>query len=148
MTVIISGNTGVDTVGPNTIGSSQIIDGSIPPGKLSFTYPFTKEYVSPEQTIVAGGGITLAHGLAGMPKEGSVWIVCKTAELGFSVGEVLRVHDYDYSVSLVYGVQISTDSTNVYLRVGGGGIAVMHKTTSAGNSITVANWRIVVRVWA
>lgn len=35
MTAILSGDTGVDTVGPNTVGNSQLIDGSVQPAKLA-----------------------------------------------------------------------------------------------------------------
>jgi hypothetical protein len=113
-----------------------------------FAYPFLREYVSAEQAITAGGGLTLAHGLGVIPKEMVGVLVCKTAEQGFAVGDQIKAHDYDYSGTFLYGAQLSSDTTNITVRYGAGSFAVMNKTTSAGAAITASNWRLIVRAWA
>lgn len=87
MTVIISGDTGIDTVAPNTVGNGQLIDGSVQLAKLGFTPPFTKAYTSPEQTITSAGSITLPHSMGVEPVLLQGLLVCKTAQSGFSAGE-------------------------------------------------------------
>jgi hypothetical protein len=115
----------------------------------SVTFPGgVVDYESTEQAITTGGGITLAHTLGAAPRDVSIWAVCKTAEHGFAVGDLVKIQDYDYSGSAVYGVQSSVDSTNITLRVANGGINIMNKNTSAGSALTNANWRLIVRAWA
>lgn len=149
MTVTISGDTGIDTVGSNTVGNGQLIDGSVQLAKLGFTPPFTKEYVSPEQTITSAGLLTLPHGLGVAPKLWMRYLVCKTAELGYSVGDIVDVtHTQD--TTSAWGLSIVPDATNLVGRYGAftGVFYVLHKTTGNPTTIANANWRLVIRAWA
>lgn len=111
--------------------------------------PFTKEYVSPEQVITAGGALTLAHGLGVVPKLWQRQLVCKVAEAGYSVGDVADVSGTQ-DAAASYGVTVSPDATNFNCRYGNAAATffLVHKTTGAVTNLTNANWRFVVRAWA
>lgn len=112
--------------------------------------PFTKEYVSPEQTIINGGTITLLHGLGVKYKHASVWLVCKTAELGYPVGAELEMGSRQDHNTQAYGfttrpsgtveIVITVNSNGIYIPAGNG--------VGLVSSITTANWRLIVRAWA
>lgn len=112
--------------------------------------PFTKEYVSPEQVITAAGALTLAHGLGVTPKFWQRYLVCKVAEFGYSVGDVVDItHTQD--VSAHYGLSIVPDATNLVCRYGSASIPffVVRKDTGAVATLLAnANWRLIVRAWA
>ncbi len=112
---------------------------------------FAKEYVSAEQTITVGGALSLTHGLGGIPKLVVGTYVCKTAEAGFSVGDVFYdSFTYGYTDA---GVNVTTtlcmDATTLFLvyQNGVGNFRIRHKTTGAMVNATPANWRYVVRAW-
>ena len=116
-----------------------------------FAYPFLREYVSPEQTITLAGLIALAHGLGAVPKLVQVVAICKNAELGYSVGDVVLATLPDsINSNAGYGLQVIVSATNVEIRVGNTGfISMMNKATGAfGATPAAANWRLVVRAWA
>ena len=137
MTTTINGTNGID----------KVRDASA----VSFL-PFTKEYVSPQQTITAGAQLTLAHGLASKPKLVTGAFVCLTAEHGYSVGdEIIDPLGFAYTdaAALVTNTA-SIDSTSVYVRFQnvGGLIRILNKSTGALANLTPANWRYLVRAWA
>ena len=111
--------------------------------------PFNKEYVSAEQTIVANGPLTLAHGLGVIPKFMTRTLVCKVAEHGYSIGDTVDF-PATQDAGASYGLTIVPDSTNLNCRYGSVANAVMvyNKTTGAPVGITLANWRLIVRAWA
>ena len=145
MTVKIDGSTGVDKVQPLSIEQED----------LKWVPPFTKEYVSPEQTITAGGLLTLAHVLGVAPKLVSLELICKTSEYGFSVGDRLQIRHslFSSSVSDNFGVMVVPNSTQIRCRYGANGVAAfVEGDFSTGVQIaaglTNANWRLIVRAWA
>jgi len=122
----------------------------LPSGFL--TSPFSTSYTSPEQTITSAGALTLAHGLGVMPSLIQSRLVCKTAELGYSIGDeviIASAHDGVSSADNV-GMSATLDSTNISIRYGSlvAAFAILNKTTGAGANITNANWKLVVRAWA
>lgn len=111
----------------------------------------SKEYVSSQQVITAGGLLTLAHGLAANPKLVQAFLVCQTAEQGYSVGDEVPVSlDSQGTNSLTWGAVCTWDTTNLYVRPSGtaGSFILLHKTSTAAFQITNANWRIIMRAWA
>ena len=139
MTVKIDGSTGVDTVQP----------GSVDKEDLKWVPPFTKEYVSPEQTISAGSGTQINHTLGVLPKILGYDLICKVAEHGYSVGEVLDIGRYDYGGSgNSWQASVVKSDTALYIRYGSSGMLVPHKTTGVATTVTPASWRLIVRAWA
>jgi hypothetical protein len=116
------------------------------------TLPFTKEYTSGEQTITAGSPVTLAHGLGVAPKLITAEIVCKTAELGYSVGDVVGVNIGQNSSSVLdaYGMSVRRDATNVSVLYGvdAGVFIVIRLDNAQAAAITASRWRLIVRAWA
>lgn len=111
--------------------------------------PFTKEYVSAEQIITGGGALTLNHGLGVVPKLWARYLVCKTAEHGYSVGDVIDVtHTQD--AGTYYGVSIVPDAINLVCRYAASGpvFFILHKDSGGTINITATNWRLIVRAWA
>lgn len=113
----------------------------------------TKSYGSAEQTITSGGGLTLAHGLGAKARLYQMELVCKTAELGFAVGDAIAIQpgaDQADTNSVTKGLSVISDATNIHIRfvantnVFGG----LNKSTGAVVTFTNANWRLVVRAWA
>lgn len=111
--------------------------------------PLSKEYSSPEQVITPAGGQVLPHGLPSIPRLLISNLICKTAELGYTAGEIVGVSSNpDYAYSL--GVSVVPDASNVMYRYGSqaGVFFILHKVTGSVSLITPANWRLVIRAWA
>jgi hypothetical protein len=96
--------------------------------------------------------LTLAHGLGVRPKFVTLELVCITAELGHSVGDVIAagLNNYlplngDSFISLGY------DATNVTVRISFGAPKTFI-TNNPGTGVTVAltnaNWNLRVRAFA
>jgi hypothetical protein len=90
-------------------------------------------FVSADQTITLAGALTLAHGLGTAPRIKLIELVCQTAELGYSIGDVIQAQDNT--------AMILPDATNLNIRYRSASIGVMHKTTGVLTSITAANWK-------
>ena len=108
---------------------------------------FTKFFVSAEQTITAAGSLSLAHDLGAKPKLSQVWIICKTAEQGYSVGDELLVGTAFWGSTDNRGVSVVPGATNIVLRIGSATLPFtgVHKTTGATVPFTNASWKIKVR---
>ncbi|WP_276199671.1 pyocin knob domain-containing protein [Chelatococcus sp. XZ-Ab1] len=111
--------------------------------------PIDREFVSSEQTITALGTITLAHGLGVEPRIAQPYLICKTANAGYSVGDVLASASYVHTEAGVghFGVTIKKDATNVVIKIANG-IKVANFANGAGDAITLGSWRLVVRALA
>lgn len=113
--------------------------------------PFTKVFESAQQTITAAGSLTLAHGLGVKPKLYQAYIVCQTAEGGYSIGdEVIVDPGWTADASIGRGLSIVPDATNLNIRFGNNSqnFILVNKTTGANFNITNANWKLVIRAWA
>jgi len=99
-------------------------------------------FTSADQTIIAAGALTLAHGLGFVPKDIWLALVCQSAEFGYSVNDVVVLA---VSAGNAYGCSIVPDATNLNIRFGSyvKPFALIHKSTGAsGNEITVASWKV------
>ena len=118
---------------------------------LSEALGYKKTFTSAEQTITSGGSLALPHGLPTTPVEVFGWLVCKTAEGGYSVNDIVPLTT-GYVVTTAstnsIGFGCSPDATNINLRYGtlsGSVFSIINKTTGANFNITPGNWRLVVR---
>lgn len=139
---------------PTTIGGTTGVDKVKDINAVSFL-PFTKEYVSPQQTMTPGGLISLSHGLGATPKLVTYEYVCVTAADGYSVGDVVEVAYSDYSTTVTSNLQLglfnTKNNTTLSIRIGANGPPVMAiKSTgaTANTASTTTNFRLVVRAYA
>lgn len=114
---------------------------------------FSKEYISSPQTIVAGGGITLAHGLGVKPKLIQVYLVCAVATGNWAVGdEVFYQLDFEQSnaAAQIYGYTLKKDAINLALRISVSGIFLQDPVTTAfiSPAIVASNFKLVAQGWA
>lgn len=115
------------------------------PLALKTAYGFSSFFESTEQNITASGNLSLSHGLSALPKIINLVLRCKTAELGYAVGD---------EVEQVQFIQSAGYNMNIWCNTASIGIAVVNtpwiisKTTSTGSGITAANWKYVFRAWA
>jgi hypothetical protein len=116
---------------------------------LTNSSPFTEEFISAEQSVPAAGGLLdVAHGLTGRPKIVQFLLICKTAELNYSIGDYVVFNDlFTNGASTLNGVIVYDDTTNIYFRNGSANIFIGNKTTGAAAAITGANWRIIMQAW-
>jgi hypothetical protein len=119
-------------------------------GFVQTAVSFKTPYTSPEQTITAGGALTLAHGLGAVPDLIQARLVCKTAEDGYSIGDETIVNNQtNAAANQSLGQSIVSDATNLNIRFGAtsGVYQLLNKSTGAVATITAANWRLVVKAW-
>lgn len=114
------------------------------------TLPFTLSFESAPQTITTAGTLTIAHGLGVKPKLYVMFIQCITAELGYSIGDELATLYFSHDSALSRGASIVPDATNFVIRFGSQSpvFAVLNKATGSCVSITIGNWKFLVRAWA
>jgi len=119
--------------------------------KLS-TLPFSKEYQSTGQTMIAGGLLTLAHGLSADPKLTRLYAIATAADEGFSIGDKL---DLTATVSAFtgdpssMGLTVTFDSTNIYIRNGTNVLwYIPNKLTGTRNGIRRADFDLYVEAYA
>lgn len=119
----------------------------------ALTPTFTKSFVSAEQTITAAGTLSLAHGLAEPPRLMEPVMICKTAENGYSVNDIIPANlSVSSSASDNFGASFEiSGSTNIVIRFGNNPVSsflALNKTTGAAVALTNANWRLIVRAYA
>lgn len=110
------------------------------------------DFESSDQTITAGGLITVAHGLSVRPSIAKIHVAlkCTTSEGGFSTGDEIpaQVSGGDGGAGAgSKGCVTLADATNIYVRVGASGFNALGKNTGVLYEINTANWKIVVRAW-
>ena len=96
-----------------------------------------------EQTITNGALVSVAHGLSTTPNEVLGYLICKTAELGFSISDRVALPVFEDATD--YGIQLTWDSTNISFTTGADGVRLMNKSTGVIAAITNASWRVVLR---
>lgn len=116
---------------------------------------FSKSFVSPEQTITAGGTVSITHGLGEAPKLIQAELICKTAEHGYAVGDRVVINPAINPANASgsqYGHSLILNSTSIVVRYGTGGSGISYVITNAltgaGAGLLNANWRLVVRAYA
>lgn len=100
-------------------------------------------YTSSQQTITTAGSLTLAHSQGTRPKHVHAYLVCQTAELNYTAGDVYILAYGNQGNN--QGMSIVADATNLVIRFGSAAsvFSVINKTTGASSNITNANWKVV-----
>lgn len=108
----------------------------------------TKGWTSADQTITVAGSLTIAHTLGSAPKVISAYLVCQTAELGYSVGDVLPTAPFSDSDTGSYGMSLVFDGAQFNLKFGSSGLKVIRKDNGLVAGITEANWLLRIEAFA
>lgn len=119
---------------------------------VSAICPFTKSFVSSQQTITSAGTLTIAHGLGVAPALVFGELVNQTPELGYTAGQTI-------SIALIPNMSQTTndgiavrkdDATNLLVKYGSSTNVFTITNFSAGTAvpITPANWKLVLRAYA
>lgn len=107
----------------------------------------TSHYQSPEITMVSGGAFSFTHGLGVVPRRCDVLLVCKGAEIGYTVGDVVLLNPSFYYDGGVNGIGVALRTNTVEGRVGTGGIGLVNLSNGGSKSyITYSKWGLIVRV--
>lgn len=111
--------------------------------------PFTKEFISSNQTITSAGSLTIAHSLGAKPKLVQLSLICTTAEQGYSINDEAILNPLNADATRA-GVSIVPDATNLNIRYGNSAAVFLavHKTTGALVTATNGSWRAIFRAWA
>ncbi|MER9685900.1 hypothetical protein [Mesorhizobium sp. M0139] len=115
------------------------------------TLPFTQSFESAQQTITAGGTLTLAHGLGVQPKLYLAYLQCTTTNLGYAVGEEVLLNPMlNTTDATVQGIYMLPDATNINVGIGtaSSSLKILNRARNGLNDITNSSWRLVVRAWA
>jgi len=106
-------------------------------------YSFTTSEIS----IVAAAASTDAHGLGGLPDRIRTILRCKTADLGYAVGDEVEVAYASYNGYESNNTQVFSTATNLKSIQGSTRWWVAHATSGVVNLITPANWKMVLKAW-
>lgn len=142
---------------PLTIASSaEVITGTdnakaISALALKTALGFSAHYESAAQTLTSGGSLTLAHGLGRKPILIQMYLKCLTAEMGYSINDVVLVPGGAYgNANSSTGAVIVPDATNLNVRFGSNTNLweILNYTTGTAAFITKANWGLIIEAWA
>lgn len=117
---------------------------------LALALGFSKYYESSETTITLGTPMTFTHGLGSIPRMVGWKMVCKTAEIGYSIGDVMYCvggPSFDGASSGHRGSpMVCSDSTTLTILTYNI-LDIRNKTTGAIANVTPANWKIIAQAW-
>lgn len=110
------------------------------------------DYESAETTIATIGDqtYTFTHGLASTPSQYDAYLICKTAEMGYSVGdEVKTTNQYiKASSGAVWGGHnVIANATNVVVEQEARIYIANRASGNFPTTPTAANWKLIVRAW-
>ena len=110
---------------------------------------FSEAFTSADQTVSAAGGLTLAHGLGGVPTLIQYRLKCTSTDAGYAVDDevVITTQAGDNTNT---GLSVWPDATNVNVRFGSAAttsLQYLNKTTGALTALTDTKWQLIVRAW-
>lgn len=110
----------------------------------------TESYTSGETTLTINSTATLTHSLGAAPGVIFPYLICKTTEHGYSVGDLVPIDcNLANSATVNAGFTMRFDATNIWVRFGPSlAMTINHASSSSVVSITPANWKVIVRAFA
>ena len=95
--------------------------------------------------ITATTAQSQAHGLGVEPDDVKAIMECKTAELGWSVGDRIIVSTQGTNhFNSSRGFMVEVDATDVTVYIAATVWAITHKTTQVFSNIVLANWKLIL----
>lgn len=136
----------------STVATGDIANGAVTAAKLAAGVTAGRWLAGATLTldpIAINTRTTSAHGLGATPAFAVMFLECKTAELGYSIGDRIPLSAGVFALSgSTFGFQIRFAATNTVLEITNNSLpAIAHKTNAppgALTAITAANW--IVRV--
>ena len=105
-----------------------------------------------EALEISAGVMTVPHGLSARPNRFQIELVNVSGgtRAGYANGEVapLIAFSGNSDNQTARGFAVKADATNVYLRVGTGGVAILSADSGAYSTLTLTDWNVVVRAWS
>jgi hypothetical protein len=118
---------------------------AVTPAGLKGAFGLSKFFESAELTFTTSSSISAAHGLGALPKLVLLILRCKTANIGYAVGDE-AIYSSSFS-SGTSGISTAADATNIVAVFPSVAPTMLNKTTFASANITTANWVAVFRAW-
>ena len=111
---------------------------------------FTKEFDSGPQTITSAGLLTLTHGLGREPRLFDFYLVCTSADAGYSVGDKVSANINSTTAAANRFNTYDFTSTQILFRFSNDAAAfvVGVKSTGVVTVLTNSDWKLVVRAYA
>ena len=127
--------------GPGSGLDADMLDGQHASAFLSGVYE------SGEIAITSAGTVTLSHGLGAAPRFLQFFLICKTAQGGFSVGDVIVASDHFQYHGGVAGLVAKVTSTQITLRYGSHSSPFDVIDISSGSQLYLDNakWRLLIK---
>lgn len=125
-------------------GTGTDAERAIVPANLKAAQGFIKMFETAEYVLSAPSSNSEAHGLGAVPKLVEGFMRCAVADRGYAVGDIVPF-SYMYSAD-GRGINAWMNSTHVGYSVGST-LIITGKTGSGGGFMTMANWRVFLRVW-
>lgn len=130
------------TYDASALGSKRVRLDALP-GTIKYGTGYTRDPISG----VNWDSGNIAHGLAAYPRGYEAYLECKSAELGYSVGDRVSWTVNSYIAGDTASLAVISDATNIRVRWGNNALpSLPNKTTTGGGTtgITGANWLLVV----
>jgi hypothetical protein len=113
---------------------------------------FSAYYDSGLIGITSAGGGTISHGLGGKAKGMNVFLRCKVAASGYSIGDEVAINHMVNTASsnTNQGVSIINTTTDFVIKFGSNAnvFLIIDASTGATASQTNGNWEMIIRAWA
>lgn len=98
-----------------------------------------------EYTYTPNSILNIPHGLGAIPQEWQVFLRCKTAEIGYSVGDEVPATYYYATGSTFTGINLSVDATNIRCLNSPNAIGLPSPVNLIAAVVTPSRWRIFAR---
>ncbi len=106
----------------------------------------SKLFESTEQTMSAGGTLSIPHGLAHPPIWWQFFCVCKSAEYGFSVGDIaIPPMTANTTNGNGRGILATPDASNMNVKFTNDKVAMYRKDNGLQALLTWANWKLIIK---
>lgn len=121
---------------------------AVTPAALKGGLGVSKTFKSAQTSFTVSSQVSVPHGLGAIPNNVIIELVCASAELGYSVGDIIynagfSIDNTGSSGALVRGISVSADSSNIYVSTGST-INLIQKSGGSQGSLTFANWKFIV----